>query len=150
MSDVSDVLPQEGKWVEQGLWSAQMCVLFITAREKPASATAARCFACNCSSVLEETILLLWFHIKGSSATTCLLSSLAHCTSLFLWLGGANCTSERCHENDLSRAPEHNLGRFRLKSIQQQHQHWQMNDVHVAMAHSSEMLKARSSNYTVM
>lgn len=47
----------------------QMCVLFITASEKPASATAVGCFACNGSGALVEANLHLWFHIIGNDVT---------------------------------------------------------------------------------
>lgn len=97
-----------------------MCVLFITASERPASATAVGCFACNSSSALVETNLHLWFHIIGRDVPLSFSLSLhpplspsppATDPSPPCWTGGAFYKRQRSHENSQSRALEHNVGR---------------------------------------
>lgn len=117
---ISDALPLLERCRKRASFvSPQMCVLFITASERPASATAVGCFACNGSGALGETNLHLWLHIMDNDVNPYLPSparslslSLTHPLTL---RGGALCESQRSHENSLSRAPEHNIGRFRLK-----------------------------------
>lgn len=75
--------------------SAAARVLFITASERPASATAVGCFACNGCGASADTNLHLWFHIVGNDFTPpplpfppILCYSLALISSLFLCLNG--------------------------------------------------------------
>lgn len=92
-----------GQEKEQGFWAAQMCVLFITANERPASAAAVECFACSGSRVLAGAHLHSRFGITSDNVAS----------SFFLPPFLCSATATTVYEKSLSGAVEHDPGRFR-------------------------------------